>query len=103
MKKEEREIYKLLIELPRDGYGLCNICRYSEWTGDCDTSDLYCHCGIWVVEDNAYDVWGSKDCWAFRPRWLLEDIVDMVGIWLRGENPDMSNCKDRIPKKLREL
>ena len=100
MKAEQRVIYRTLIDLPGDGYGLCTICRYAEWTGYyCDEGDLECHCGIFDIEENADDAWQGRDCWAFRPRWLLEDIVDMVGIFLQGETPDMSNCKEFIPKK----
>jgi len=101
MKKEQRAIYKTLIDLPRDGYGLCNICRYAEWSGSCDCADLDCHCGIESVEEYADDVWQGDDCWAFRPAYTLEDTVDMVGIFLQGEIADMSNCKQFIPKKMR--
>ena len=101
MKKEQRSIYKTLIDLPDEGYGLCNICRYALWEGDCDSADLECHCGIEGVEEDADDVWQGSDCWAFRPRYLLDDTVDMVGILLQGDIPDMANCKEFIPKKMR--
>ena len=101
MKKCQRDIYQKLIDLPSDGFGLCNICRYAVWNGDCEDADLECHCGIWEVEESADDVWQGNDCWVFRPRWLLEDIADMVGIFLRKEHPDMSNCKEFIPLKLK--
>ena len=101
MRKEQRQIYKLLIDLPEDGYGLCNICRYAKWEGyDCESADLNCCCGIWAIEGNADDAWQGSDCWAFRPRWSLEDIIDMVGIFLQGEIPSMKNCKEFIPKRM---
>ena len=98
MKKEQREIYKKLIHLPTGGNrhwsGLCNVCRYAQFTGYCcDEADLECHVGIEAVEENAYDAWAGSDCWAFRPKWPLEDIVDAIGLMLQGEYPDMTDCK----------
>lgn len=104
MKKVEREIFLTLISLPKEGYGLCNICRYAEWSGySCCDCDLDCHCGIEHVEEDAGDIWQGDDCWAFRPKWSLEDTVDMVGIYLQGETPDMSKCHAHIPKRMRVL
>ena len=103
MKLAERDIYFKLIRLPDNeegGYGLCNICRYALWSGCCDDADLECHCGIEKVEENSCDVWSGSDCWAFRPRWTLEDITDMVGIMLQGKHPDMSPCKDLMPERV---
>ena len=100
MKYEKRAIYKTLIEIPKDGYGLCNICKYGLFSGDCEDGDIDCHCGIESVEENADDVWQGNDCFAFRPRYSLDDITDMVGIFLQGGIPDMSKCHDRMPEKL---
>ena len=102
MKGTERELYKTLIELPKEGYGLCNICRYAEWAGcSCEDADIECHCGIYTIEEESYDVWEGRDCWAFRPRYSLDDTVDMVGVFLQGDTPDMSDCKDLMPQKMR--
>lgn len=100
MKAEKREIYKTLISIPKEGYGLCNICKYAIFNGVCDDCDLECHCGIEKVEEDAYGTWSGDDCWAFQPRWSLADITDMVGIWLQGKQPDMSKCEDRMPLKV---
>jgi len=102
MDKKQREIYKQLIELPQEQYGLCGICRFAVWSGCCEDVDLDCHCGIESVEEEAGNVWGGDDCWAFRPKYGLEDTADMVGILLQGEVPDMSNCKAHIPKRFQD-
>ena len=96
MKRVEREAYLLLtrISLPKpfDGYiGLCNLCWYADFSGDspCEESSLDCKHPIEKIAENAYDVWGGDDCWAFRPKWPREDCVDLVGIFLQGKWPDL--------------
>lgn len=102
MKKNERYIYHQLADLKF--WGLCNFCRYSVFTGSaCDDGDLECHCGIYDIEEVSYDVWAGDDCWMFKPRYKLEDIVDMVGLWLQGNSVDMSNCKDYTPEKVKSF
>ena len=103
MNKAQRDIYRELIALPPGGYGLCNVCRFAEWKGDCECADLTCHCGIEKVEEQAEDIWQGGDCWAFRPAWSLEDTADLVGIFLQGAVPDMSRCETFIPKRMRVL
>jgi len=36
----------------------------------------------------------SGDCWGFRPGISREDAVDIIGIWLLGEQPDW----DTVPQ-----
>ncbi len=104
MKKEQRQIYYIIANFDNPvGYdGLCNYCLYAKWKGDCTDADMECHCGIEKIEENAYDVWGGGDCWAFRPAWSLEDCVDRLGLMLQGEIPDMSNCR-RLGNSLVEV
>lgn len=70
MKKEQRQIYRQLVDLAHSRWsGLCNICRYAEFSGSCEDGDLECHCGIYKIEDERYDdAWSGSDCWAFRPQ-----------------------------------
>jgi len=100
MKSEKRKIYRDLISLPQEQYGLCNICKYALFIGNCQECELECHCGVEKVEFDAEDVWQGSDCWMFSPRWSLADIADRVGIYLQGKIPDMSNCKDYMPQRV---
>lgn len=107
MKKAQREIYLILaresLPEPFDGeLGLCNLCQWAEWTGSCcgDDGDLICHHPLWEISEYSDDVWQGGDCWAFRPEYNLEDTADMVGMFLQGYYPDMSEC--RAKKAFRE-
>ena len=99
MKKAQRDIYLQLanIELPEpfDGVlGLCNFCQYAEWLGYyCEDAELDCHHPLEVIRDYSDGIWEGDDCWGFRPEYSLEDITYMIGIYLRGKYPDMSQCK----------
>jgi hypothetical protein len=100
MKASEREIYFKLIGLCREHWsGLCNICRCAEFTGDCLCGDMECHCGIEKIAGDCYGYWSGDDCWAFKPRWTLEDATDAVGLILQGKYPDMYRCKELGKRK----
>jgi len=107
MKKEQRQPYLILTEVelppPFNGtLGLCHFCKYAQWSGSscCEDGDLECTCGIWKIEDGCWDIWAGGDCWVFRPLYAHEDCVDMVGIWLQGQWPDMTDVPERRREQL---
>jgi len=98
MKKKQRAIYwevaKEELPMPYNGIlGLCNLCQWAEFSGDCYEGDLDCKHPIWQISDNYIDTWSGDDCWGFRPKYKLEDTVDMIGVFLQGKMPDMSRCR----------
>jgi hypothetical protein len=99
---EKRRLYLKLLNLCPQGFGLCNICQHSAWWGDCCDAELECHCGIESIEEEADEVWQGNDCWAFRPEYSHEDIVDFIGICLQGKTPDMNKCKSTKSKGARQ-
>lgn len=118
MKFKEREPYLILTKItlpsPRyfekqgDSWGswqvsLCHFCRYAEWEGSyCSESELICNCGIEKIAERSEDIWGdSGDCWAFRPRYLQEDCVDMVGLLLDGWFPDYGTMRECYKPRLK--
>jgi hypothetical protein len=100
---EEKQLYYLLLSLVPQGFGLCNICQHAAWFGCCDEAELECHCGIEKIEEEAEEVWQGSYCWAFRPEYSHEDIVDFIGICLQGKTPDMSKCKSTKSKGARQV
>lgn len=90
LKKEQRLIFLELITMPTKAHfasGLCNICKHSQFWGNCEDAEMECHCGIEKVEESAYDVWTGDDCWAFRPKYEVDLVADMVGLALQGIYP----------------
>ena len=91
----DRKAYLDLIGLT-NGRGLCNACRFAEWSGSvCSEMDLICKHplpainGSGLNEDHPYDVWGEgADCWGFRPAQTLQEVGEWVGIILEGNMPD---------------
>lgn len=93
MKSEQRNIYVSLVDL--GGLGLCDICKHAEFIGySCCEADLKCHCGIEKVQEFATDVfWEGGDCWAFRPLYDFDDIVDAVGMLMQNIIPDFDTLR----------
>lgn len=96
MKGEQRQVYRDLINMIPAGYGLCNFCKFAEFSGSsCCDSDLECHHPLDSVNGNGigqepYDVWEGSDCWAFRPSVSLQELGKIVSITIIGNNAHKS-------------
>ncbi len=94
MKAKQRNIYLKLTNLdnPLHWSGLCLFCKYAYWTGSDCTEDAEVNCKHQIEEivEHCWDTWEGSDCWAFRPAYPLNDVVDAVGLILQGLHPDMS-------------
>ena len=59
---------------------------------------MECKHPLEVVSEKSEDVSEGRDCWGFRPNVAPEDAADIVGIWLRGQQPDW----DTVPRMGRQ-
>ena len=92
MNKQQRAPYLFLANFPREGWGLCNWCRFAEWSGDCCAAELECQHPLevingkdWRTEEHPNNVWGDgADCWGFRPKCSLQEMGVVVGIRASG-------------------
>jgi len=87
MKKEERDIYRVLAN--EVDYTLCCFCKYSECVvGEsvCDSGEPYC---VHPLGDrfghsfSSYGLESGEDCWGFRPLHSVDFCADIVGIILQ--------------------
>ncbi len=91
MKKIEREPYRYLANLV--GYGLCNFCKYADWSGSsCCDSELECTHPLDIIngyydEEQPDNVWAGDDCWGYRHNTDLQKCGAIVGIMLEGNMP----------------
>ena len=95
MKKDKRNIYLQLANLPTPPIGLCNMCQYAEFDCVCGGA-LECYHYSFAISERCDDAWAGGDCWGFRPKYSFEDTVDMVGLILQGKRADMSKCKCKM-------
>ena len=93
MNKAQRVPYLGLttVETPRGQTGLCHFCKYAIWWGTC--SDGYLECAhplsrLELWEPN--DAWAGADCWGFRSAVSIDEAADMVGIWLNGQQLEVT-------------
>lgn len=93
MNKEQRAPYLFLANFPREGWGLCNWCKFAEWDGySCCESMLICKHPLDVINDGRYphydhpnEVWGEgADCWGFRPTATLQEMGEVASIRAQG-------------------
>lgn len=97
----ERAVYFALtkIALPQDVcFGLCNFCKFANFSGSCREADLECEHPLEILHEsfNSWEVWGGNDCWGFRPRYVLSDCVDAIGMYLQGIHPDWNTLRERV-------
>ena len=92
MKRAQREPWLVLNQVPLPGTpSLCTWCKYASWSGSCEEAEMDCEHPLEVIRERSDDVSGEQyDCWGFRPDVAPEDAADIVGMWLRGEQPDWS-------------
>lgn len=92
MNKAQREPYLFIANFPREGWGLCNICKFAEFTGySCCESELECKHPLDAINGQGWDeehpntVWAEgADCWGFRPSHTLQECGIMAGIRAEG-------------------
>ena len=91
--ESKRALYLVLLTLDGLGLGLCNACRFAEWSGPCDMPDLDCKHPLgksawgplWSGgRRSPGDVWSGDDCWGFRPKYDIETVADIAGVYLQG-------------------
>ena len=110
MNKELRKSYLELINMMPAGYGLCNFCKFADWTdigGSCCEADLDCTHPLIMKEEYGFpepmDVWQGSDCWCFRTKTKLQQIGVIVSILLAGYNAHYSKSQKEyialIPSK----
>lgn len=86
MKKEKREIYRILTA-EIDGI-LCDFCHYCECIGGespCDCGEGYCIHPLKDYFDTRYYSGGPEpgdDCWGFRPNHPVSFVADVIGVVL---------------------
>lgn len=94
MNKTEREPYLILANLTSEGWGLCNWCKYAEWSGwSCCEGELECKHPLDVINDGRYphydhpnEVWGEgADCWGFKPLYSLQECGVIASIRAKGQ------------------
>ena len=95
MKKDKRNIYLQLANLPNPPIGLCNMCQYAVFDCGCSGA-MECHHYFFAISENYEEAWAGGDCWGFRPAYNFEDTVDMVGLILQGKRADMSKCNRKM-------
>ena len=76
MKKQDREIYRVLTD--EVDYNLCSFCKYNE--GSCGNEE--CNHPLPIIEDITCDMSPGCDCWGFRPRYPVSLVADIVGVIL---------------------
>ncbi len=85
MKKEQREIYRVLSSEVDTGLG--SFCKYCHSYGDssCDGGDPECeHPLEWRIPhyETCECCCPGADCWGFRPSMPVVDLADIVGVIL---------------------
>jgi hypothetical protein len=96
MKGKLRRVYLDLLGMMPCAYGLCNICKYADWSGySCCEAELDCQHPLEVIsdDDHAFDTWSGGDCWGFRPTKSLQQIGVAVSIMVDGNNAHWSKSK----------
>lgn len=100
MNKEQRKPYFILTSLQYDlpkktqfCVSLCAWCKHADWLGSCMEAELDCLHPLEKVREESFNAWEGGDCWGFRPAYLREDCVDIVGLYLQGKYVNWETVK----------